>query len=138
MGLFKKKEKKPELSKREYALLMAGNVFKKTLLPDETIEFALQGKSDAKKLVFSVGIAAITNKRLLYYSQDGPETKTEAIPFSKIITISSGSGYESKMGSYISVDIELANGLARVVRLVVNDEHQQMLNEFIYQIEERR
>ena len=53
MGLFgKKKEAKEQKPIEE---VMAQNVFGKTLLPGEKIDYCIQGKGQAEKLVFFNG-----------------------------------------------------------------------------------
>lgn len=138
MWIFGKRKDKPTKTNEEQAALVANNVFKSTILPNEEIEFVLYGKSEAKKFIFSVGVIAITNIRLLYYSQDGSDTKVEGINFKQIVSVSSGTGFEAKMGNFISIEIELINGLKRIVRLLNNDTQKDNLNTFIYTLESRR
>ena len=60
MGLFgKKKEAKEQKPIEE---VMAQNVFGKTLLPGEKIDYCIQGKGQAEKLVFSTAVLAVTEK----------------------------------------------------------------------------
>lgn len=135
MGLF---SKKPKLSQNEVAFKMANNVFKNVVTTDETYEKVIQGKGPAENLIFSVGILAATPKRLLYYAQDRDKTTTETILYDKIISVSQISGLEKKMGNFIGVSVELANGQTRTVRCVVNDENKRMVNELIICIESMR
>ena len=77
MGLFgKKKEAKEQKPIEE---VMAQNVFGKTLLPGEKIDYCIQGKGQAEKLVFSTAVLAVTEKRCLYFEQDGSQSKTETL-----------------------------------------------------------
>lgn len=145
LGLFADKEKtkkekikKEKLSDRETAFVMAKNVFKDILLSDEKIDHALNGKCDAENLIFSTGVLAATSKRALYYFQDGSKTGTETIMYDKILSITTTSGFESKMGSYIGVAIELANGKQRVVRCLDKPEFKDMIKEIIFYIESKR
>lgn len=134
----KNKPKKNKLSPKEMSFKMANSVFKNTLLDGEIIDHAIQGKGEAKNLVFSAGILGVTNKRLLYYFQDGSNTGVETIMYDKIVSITNISGFESKMGNFIGVAIELANGRKRIVRSLNNDEQKKMINELIFYIESRR
>lgn len=140
MGLFSRKKKETEVKKspKEIAFSMANNVFKDKLLDGEVIEYAIQGKCEAKNLIFSVGILGVTNKRVLYYFQDGSNTGVETIMYDKIISITSISGFESKMGNFVGVALELANGKKRVVRCLDNDEQNKLINEIIFCIESKR
>lgn len=140
MGLFskKKKEIKENRSPKDIAITMANNVFKSILLEGENINFAIQGKGAAKNLIFSVGILGATDKRLLYYFQDGSETGTETIMYDKIISVTNISGFESKMGSFSGVAVELANGKKRVVRCLNNDDQKKLISELMFYIESKR
>lgn len=140
LDIFKGKEKpkKKKLSDRETAFLMANNVFKDLIMSDEKIEYALNGKCEAENLIFSVGVLAATPKRVLYYYQDGSKTGTETIMYDKIISVTTTSGFESKMGSYIGVAIELANGRKRIVRCLDKPEYKDMIKEMIFYIESNR
>jgi hypothetical protein len=140
LGLFKNKEKleKKRLSNKEMAFIMAHNVFDDIIMADEQIEHALSGKGDAEKLLFSTGILATTPKRALYYFQDGNKTGTETIMYDKILSLTTISGYEAKMGSYIGVAVELANGKQRVVRCLDKPEFKDMIKEIIFYIESKR
>lgn len=141
MWLFGKKDKekcnKEKKSPKEVAFTMANNVFKNTLLDGEAIEQAIQGKCEAKNLIFSAGILGATDKRLLYYFQDGSETGVETIMYDKIVSITSISGFEGKMGNFIGVAVELASG-KRVVRCLDNDDQKKLINELIFYIESKR
>ena len=102
MGLFgKKKEAKEQKPIEE---VMAQNVFGKTLLPGEKIDYCIQGKGQAEKLVFSTAVLAVTEKRCLYFEQDGSQSKTETLMYDKIVAISQNTGFEKKMGNYIGGD----------------------------------
>lgn len=140
MGLFsrKKKEVKESKSPKEVAVTMANNVFKSILFEGEDINYAIQGKCEAKNLVFSVGILGATDKRLLYYFQDGSETGTETIMYDKIISVTNISGFEGKIGNFIGLAIELANGRKRVVRCLDNDEQKKLASELMFYIESKR
>ena len=73
MGLFgKKKEAKEQKPIEE---VMAQNVFGKTLLPGEKIDYCIQGKGQAEKLVFSTAVLAVTEKRCLYFGAGGEPIK---------------------------------------------------------------
>ena len=112
MGLFgKKKEAKEQKPIEE---VMAQNVFGKTLLPGET------------------------EKRCLYFEQDGSQSKTETLMYDKIVAISQNTGFEKKMGNYIGITITTADGKDRVVRCVSNEANQAKVNEIIFIIESRR
>lgn len=143
MGIFdifktKEKSSKESLSKREVAAKMAHNVFKDIILSDETIEYAINGKCGAENLIFSTGILGTTPKRVLYYFQDGSKTGTETIMYNKIISVTKISGYENKMGSYIGIAVELANGNKRIVRCLNKQEYSDMIKEIIFYIESKR
>ena len=142
MWLFGKKDKdksnKEKKSPKEVAFTMANNVFKNTLLDGEVIEHAIQGKGEAKNLIFSAGILGATDKRLLYYFQDGSETGVETIMYDKIVSITNISGFEGKMGNFIGVAVELANGRKRIVRCLDNDDQKKLINELIFYIESKR
>ena len=130
MGLFgKKKEAKEQKPIEE---VMAQNVFGKTLLPGEKIDYCIQGKGQAEKLVFSTAVLAVTEKRCLYFEQDGSQSKTETLIYDKIVAISQNTGY------YIGVTITTADGKDRVVRCVNNETNQAKVNEIIFVIESRR
>ncbi len=58
-------------------------------------------KARRKKLVFSTAVLATTEKRCLYFEQDGNQTKTETLMYDKIVAISQNTGFEKKMGNYI-------------------------------------
>ena len=92
---------------------MAQNVFGKTLLPGEKIDYCIQGKGQAEKLVFSTAVLAVTEKRCLYFEQDGSQSKTETLMYDKIVAISQNTGFEKKMGNYIGVTITTADGKDR-------------------------
>ena len=114
MGLFgKKKEAKEQKPIEE---VMAQNVFGKTLMQGEKIDCCIQGKGQAEKLVFSTAVLATTEKRCLYFEQDGSQTKTETLMYDKIVAVSQNTGFEKKMGNYIGVTITTADGKERVVR----------------------
>lgn len=139
MGLFSKKKKENKiLTPKELAFNIANNVFKNTLMNGEKIEFAISGKCEAKNLIFSVGALGATEKRLLYYFQDGSNTGTETIMYDKILSITSTTGYEAKMGNYIGVAVELANGKQRIVRCTSNEEQNELINNLIFYIESKR
>lgn len=136
MGLFgKKKEAKEQKPIEE---VMAQNVFGKTLLPGEKIDYCIQGKGQAEKLVFSTAVLAVTEKRWLYFEQDGSQSKTETLMYDKIVAISQNTGFEKKMGNYIGVTITTPDGKDRVVRCVSNEANQAKVNEIIFIIESRR
>ena len=136
MGLFgKKKEAKEQKPIEE---VMAQNVFGKTLLPGEKIDYCIQGKGQAEKLVFSTAVLAVTEKRCLYVEQDGSQSKTETLMYDKIVAISQNTRFEKKMGNYIGVTITTADGKDRVVRCVNNEANQAKVNEIIFVIESRR
>ena len=136
MGLFgQKKEAKEQKPIEE---VMAQNVFGKTLLPGEKIDYCIQGKGQAEKLVFSTAVLAVTEKRCLYFEQDGSQSKTETLMYDKIVAISQNTGFEKKMGNYIGVTITTADGKDRVVRCVSNKANQAKVNEIIFIIESRR
>ena len=119
MGLFgKKKEAKEQKPIEE---VMAQNVFGKTLMPGEKIDYCIQGKGQAEKLVFSTAVLATTEKRCLYFEQDGSQTKTETLMYDKIVAISQNTGFEKKMGNYIGITITTADGKDRIVRCVSNE-----------------
>ncbi|MPM91379.1 hypothetical protein SDC9_138507 [bioreactor metagenome] len=132
------KEKKPKLTQKEIAMNQAANLFKDSLTGNEKILHAVSGKCDAENFIFSIGILGETDKRILYYFQDGSKTGTETVLYDKIISITSISGFEKKMGNYIGVSIELANGKQRVVRCIVNDENKELINEIILFAEGKR
>lgn len=139
MGFFSRnKEAKPKLSQTEIALAQANKIFKDILLDGEVIIHAVSGKSAAENLIFSVGILGATDKRLLYYYQDGSDTGKETILYDKIVAISQISGFEMKMGNYIGIAIELANGLKRIVRCIINDDNKRSINELVFYIEGKR
>jgi hypothetical protein len=143
MGIFnrnknKEEDKKKTLTPQETAFKVANNVFKDLILADEKMEHAINGKCEAENLVFSIGILVATTKRVLYYWQDGSKTGTETIMYDKIISITAISGFESKMGSYIGVAIELANGRKRIVRCLDKQEYKDMIKEIIFYIESKR
>ena len=128
MGLFgKKKEAKEQKPIEE---VMAQNVFGKTLLPGEKIDYCIQGKGQAEKLVFSTAVLAVTEKR--------SQSKTETLMYDKIVAISQNTGFEKKMGNYIGITITTADGKDRVVRCVSNEANQAKVNEIIFIIESRR
>ena len=136
MGLFgKKKEAKEQKPIEE---VMAQNVFGKTLMPGEKIDYCIQGKGQEEKLVFSTAVLATTEKRCLYFEQDGSQTKTETIMYDKIVAISQNTGFEKKMGNYIGITITTADGKDRIVRCVSNEANQAKINEIIFIIESRR
>ena len=140
MGLCsrKKKEAKENRSPKEVAITMANNVFKSTLLEGEYINHAIQGKCEAKNLIFSVGIFGATDKRLLYYFQDGSETGIETIMYDKIISVTNISGFESKMGNFSGLAVEMANVNKRVVRCLDNDSQKKLISELMFYIESKR
>ena len=140
MGLFsrRKKEKKVKLSPQETAFKIAGNVFRASLMSDETIIKALNGKGAATNRIFSAGVLGATRKRLLYYYQAGSQTGVENIMYNKILSVTKIDGYSSDMGSYIGVSIKLANGVERVVRCLDNETYNNMINDMIFYIEEKR
>lgn len=138
MGFFNKKTAVTQPSAKDNSFRIAQNVFGKSLTSDEVINFALSGKCAAKNLIFSVGVFGATEKRLLYYFQNGSTTNTETILYDKIISVSSSSGFEAKMGSYIGLDVELANGAKRVVRCLADDEHRALINDITFYIESKR
>lgn len=136
MGLFgKKKEVKEQKPIEE---VMAQNVFGKTLMPGEKIDYCVQGKGQAEKLIFSTAVLATTEKRCLYFEQDGSQTKTETLMYDKIVAISQNTGFEKKMGNYIGITITTADGKERIVRCVANNANQAKINELISVIESRR
>lgn len=136
MGLFgKKKEVKEQKPIEE---VMAQNVFGKTLMPGEKIDYCVQGKGQAEKLIFSTAVLATTEKRCLYFEQDGSQTKTETLMYDKIVAISQNTGFEKKMGNYIGITITTADGKERIVRCVANNANQAKINELIFVIESRR
>lgn len=136
MGLFgKKKEVKEQKPIEE---VMAQNVFGKTLMPEEKIDYCVQGKGQAEKLIFSTAVLATTEKRCLYFEQDGSQTKTETLMYDKIVAISQNTGFEKKMGNYIGITITTADGKERIVRCVANNANQAKINELIFVIESRR
>ena len=139
MGLFGKKNKdnKKKNSQREYAFTMANSKFKDKLIDGEIIEYAVHGKCESDNLIFSVGILGATEKRLLYYFQDGNDTGVETIMYDKIISLTNISGHERKMGSFIGVAVELANGRKRIVRCMENDEQNKLINELIFYVESK-
>ena len=133
MGFFgKKKEQKP------IEETMASNVFGKSLTEGENIVHCIQGKGQAEKIMFSVAVLAATEKRCLYYEQDGSNTKTETLMYNKIVTVSETSGFEKKMGNYIGVTITTADNKERVVRCVNNEQNKKKINELIFYIESNR
>ena len=134
MGLFEKKKEAKEQKPIEE--VMAQNVFGKTLMPGEKIDYCIQGQ--AEKLVFSTAVLATTEKRCLYFEQDGSQTKTETIMYDKIVAISQNTGFEKKMGNYIGITITTADGKDRIVRCVSNEANQAKINEIIFIIESRR
>ena len=139
MGLFsRKKEKKVKLSPQEMAFKIAGNVFRTSLMSDETIIKALNGKGAATNRIFSAGVLGATRKRLLYYYQAGSQTGVENIMYNKILSVTKIDGYSSDMGSYIGISIKLANGVERVVRCLDNETYNNMINDMIFYIEEKR
>lgn len=139
MGLFSRnKKEKVKMTPHEQAFNSANNVFKDMLLSDEVIEKVLKGKGNSTNRVFSTGILAATNKRLLYYYQDGNKTGKENILYNKILSVSKISGYENNMGSYIGISIELANGMQRVVRCLNKDIYNTMINDIMFYIEQNR
>lgn len=88
MGLFgKKKEAKEQKPIEE---VMAQNVFGKTLLPGEKIDYCIQGKGQAEKLVFSTAVLAVTEKGAYILSRTGANQKrkhscmTKSLPYPKI------------------------------------------------------
>lgn len=136
MGLFgKKKEVKEQKPIEE---VMAQNVFGKTLMPGEKIDYCVQGKGQAEKLIFATAVLATTEKRCLYFEQDGSQTKTETLMYDKIVAISQNTGFEKKMGNYIGITITTADGKERIVRCVANNANQAKINELIFVIESRR
>lgn len=132
MGIFGKK-----LSPKELASQMSHNVFKEILLKDESFQYCIQGTCESTKL-FSVGVMAATDNRLLYYFQDGNISKTETILYDKIVSICRVDAFEKKRGNFIAVEVELANGNKRVVRCNKNDTQSTMVNELIFFVESKR
>lgn len=136
MALFgKKKEVKEQKPIEE---VMAQNVFGKTLMQGEKIDCCIQGKGQAEKLIFSTAVLAVTEKRCLYFEQDGSQTKTETLMYNKIVAVSQTTGFEKKMGNYIGVAITTADGQERLVRCVSNEANQAKINEIIFYIESKR
>ncbi len=95
-------------------------------------------KARREKLIFSTAVLAVTEKRCLYFEQDGSQSKTETLMYDKIVAISQNTGFEKKMGNYIGVTITTADGKDRVVRCVSNEANQAKVNEIIFVIESRR
>ena len=136
MGLFgKKKEVKEQKPIEE---IMAQNVFGKLLMPGEKIDCCIQGKGQAEKILFSTAVLALTEKRCLYFEQDGSKSKNETLMFDKIVAISQTTEFEPKMGNYIGVTITTADGKERIVRCIRNEENQAKINELVFTIESRR
>ncbi len=136
MGLFSKKKEAKEQKPMEE--VMAQNVFGKMLLSDESFVCCIQGKGPAEKLILSMAVLAVTEKRCLYYEQDGSQTKTETLMYDKIIAISQNTGFDKKMGNYIALAITTADGKERVVRCVKNDDNQAKINQIIFFAESKR
>lgn len=136
MGLFTKKKEAKEQKPIEET--MANNVFGNTLLQDEKIVHCIQGKGKAENLLFSMAVMAATEKRCLFYEQDGSKTAVETLMYDKIVAVSQNTGYEKKMGNYIGVTITTADGKERIVRCVVNDANKGKINELIFYIESKR
>lgn len=116
---------------------MANNVFGKSLLDGESIEISIDGKCEAEKLVFSVAVLALTNKRCFYYKQDGSQAATESILFDKITSVEQISGFEKKMGNYIGIKLQTIDGKARVIRCLNNSENQSKINTIIFELQSR-
>ena len=140
LGLFKDKEKpkKKKLSNRELAFKMAHNIFDDIVMNDEQIIHALNGKNDAENFFLSVGVLGVTDKRVLYYYQQGSNTGSETIMYDKIVSTTFITGYEAKMGSYIGIAIELLNGKKRIVRCLDKPDFKDMIKEMIFYIESKR
>lgn len=136
-GLFKKrKEEVKDMTDKEKQIYSAKKSFQDSLMEGEEIEIALTGRG-TNKVNVSAASMALTNKRVLYkhYMFNKP-IKVVSLIFNKITSITRIKGTGGPYIRYIGVSITTVNS-EHLVMLKDNDENSKIVNEFIFQVQNK-